>query len=412
MLSDTFLDLAIALGLGLLVGLQQERVASPLAGLRTFGLVSLGGAVSAVLAMQTSAWVVIAGLLAVTAFMVTGNFMLLRGEEPDPGQTTEVAVVVTFLVGALAVAGPTEVAIVCGATTAMLLHLREELHAWVGKLTDRDVRAIMQFVVISLVVLPVLPDRAFGPYHVVNPRQVWWMVVLIVGLNLAGYAAFRLFGQRAGTVLAGVLGGVISSTATTVGYARQTRAQKGRDAVAVVVVWVASGVVFVRIMLEIGAVAPSFLPVAGGPLAIMLALFVVVAAIVWKSGTAPSDIPIDPGNPTELRPAILFGAIYAAVIFVVAAAEDLLGDAGLYAAAAVSGLTDVDALTLSTSRLVATDRLSPDTGWRLVLVAILSNLIFKLVLAASLGSRTFARRLGALGAVAIAVGVGILLFWR
>jgi uncharacterized membrane protein (DUF4010 family) len=300
---------------------------------------------------------------------------------------------------------------VCGATTAMLLHLREELHTWVGRLTDRDVRAIMQFVVISLVVLPVLPDRAYGPYHVVNPRQVWWMVVLIVGLNLAGYAAFRLFGQRAGTALAGVLGGVVSSTATTVGYARQTRTGKGRDAIAVVVVWVASGVVFVRIMLEIGAVAPSFLPVAAGPLAVMLALFVVIAAIIWKSGTAPSDIPIEPGNPTELRPAVLFGLIYAAVIFIVAAAEDLLGDAGLFAAAAVSGLTDVDALTLSTSRLVATERLAPETGWRLVLVAILSNLVFKLILASTLGSREFARRLGALGGVAIAAGVAILFFW-
>lgn len=411
MLSDTFLDLAIALGLGLLVGLQKERAASPLAGLRTFALVSLAGAVSAVLAAETSPWLLVAGLLAVTAFMVTGNFVLLHEEESDPGQTTEVAVVVTFLVGALTVAGPTEVGIVCGATTAMLLHLRDELHNLVGRLTDRDVRAIMQFVVISLVVLPVLPDRAFGPYHVVNPRQVWWMVVLIVGLNLAGYAAFRLFGQRAGTALAGVLGGVISSTATTVGYARQTRAQQGRDASAVVVVWIASGVVFVRIMLEIGAVAPSFLPVAAGPLAIMLALFLVVAAVVWRSGTTPSDIPIEPGNPTELRPAVLFGAIYAAVIFIVAAAEDLLGDAGLFAAAAVSGLTDVDALTLSTSRLVATDRLSPDTGWRLVLVAILSNLVFKLILAASLGSRSFARRLGTLGGVAIAVGVGILFLW-
>lgn len=411
MLSDTFLDLAIALGLGLLVGLQKERAASPLAGLRTFALVALAGGVSAVIATQTTPWVVVAGLLAVTAFMITGNVVLLHEEESDPGQTTEVAVVVTYLVGALTVAGPTEVGIVCGATTAMLLHLRDELHHWVGKLTDRDVRAIMQFAVISLVVLPVLPDRAFGPYHVVNPRQVWWMVVLIVGLNLAGYGAFRLFGERAGTLLAGVLGGVISSTATTVGYARQTHARKGMDASAVVVVWIASGVVFVRVMLEIGAVAPSFLPIAAGPLAIMLALFLVLATFAWKSGTTPSDMPIEPGNPTELQPAVLFGAIYAVVIFFVAAAQDLLGDAGLYAVAAVSGLTDVDALTLSTSRLVATDRLSPDTGWRLVIVAVLSNLVFKLVLAASLGSRSFARRLGVLGGIAIAVGVGILFVW-
>ena len=177
------------------------------------------------------------------------------------------------------------------------------------------------------------------------------------------------------------------------------------------IVWIASGVVFIRILLEIGAVAPDFLPVAAGPLAAMLALFTVAAAFVWRSGTAPPDSPLEPGNPTELKPAILFGALYAVVLLVVAAGQDWLGDVGLYFAAAISGLTDVDAITLSTSRLVDTGRLDPDTGWRVVLIAILSNLAFKLVLAASLGSRAFARRLGALGAVALAAGVAVLLLW-
>ncbi len=412
MLSTTFMDLAIALGLGLLVGLQKERAESPLAGLRTFALVTLAGAVSAVVGLATTPWLLVGGLLAVTTLMVTGNVILIKGQGTDPGQTTEVAVVLMFLVGAMVVVGPREVAIVCGAVTAMLLHLREELRTWVDRLSDSDVRAIMQFVVISLVVLPVLPDQTYGPYAVINPRQVWWMVVLIVGLNLAGYAAFRLMGAKAGTALAGVLGGVVSSTATTISYARQTRTEKGRDGTAVVIVWIASGIVFIRIMLEIAAVAPEFLPVAAGPLTVMFLLFAVMAAVIWKSGTSPGENPLEPGNPSELKPAILFGVLYAVVLFVVAAGQDLLGDAGLYAAAAVSGLTDVDAITLSTSQLVATDRLSPTTGWRLVLIAILSNLVFKLAMAASLGSRAFARKLGALGGLAIAVGIALVFFWR
>lgn len=411
MLSTTLMDLAVALGLGLLVGLQKELAESPLAGLRTFALVTLAGAVAAVVGAETTPWLVVGGLLAVTTLMVTGNMVLIKGAGTEPGQTTEAAVVVMYMVGAMVVVGPRELAIVCGAVIAMLLHLREELRTWVDRLTDRDVRAMMQFVVISLVVLPVLPDQTYGPYDVLNPRQVWWMVVLIVGLNLAGYAAFRLMGARAGTALAGVLGGVISSTATTISYARQTRTEPARAPTAVVIVWIASGVVFVRIMLEIAAVAPAFLPVAAGPLTVMLMLFAVTAVIIWKSGTTPGDNPLDPGNPSELKPAMLFGALYAVVLFVVAAGQDLLGDAGLYAAAAVSGLTDVDAITLSTSQLVASDRLSPDTGWRLVLIAILSNLVFKLAMAATLGSRAFARKLGTLGAVAIAVGVGLVLFW-
>ena len=202
------MDLAIALGLGLLVGLQKQRAESPLAGLRTFALVTWAGAMAALVGQATTHWVVVGGLLAVAALMVTGNAVLMRSSpEADPGQTTESAVVLMYLIGALVVVGPRELAIVGGSATAILLHLREELHTWVDRLSDRDVRAIMQFVLISLVILPVLSDQAFGPYAVVNPRQVWWMVVLIVGLNLVGYASFRLMGANAGTVLAGVLGG-------------------------------------------------------------------------------------------------------------------------------------------------------------------------------------------------------------
>lgn len=412
MLSTTFMDLAIAAGLGLLVGLQKERAESPLAGLRTFALVSLAGAVAATLGAMTTPWVIVAGLLSVTAMMFAGNMVLVHSDAgDDPGQTTEVAVILMYLIGVMVVAGSREVAIVLGASTAMLLHLREELHTWVDRLSDRDVRAIMQFVVISLVILPILPDQTYGPYDVINPRQVWWMVVLIVGLNLAGYAAFRLFGAKAGTALAGVLGGVISSTATTISYARQTKTDPGRDTVAVLVVWIASGVVFLRVMLEIGAVAPSFLPTAAGPLSVMLVVFLALAAFRWRSGTQPGESPLEPGNPSELKPAVLFGVLYAVVLLVLAAAEDLLGDTGLFVAAFLSGLTDVDAITLSTARLVATEGLDPSTGWRVILVGALSNLVFKLGMAATLGSRAFAQRLAALVLVAVAVGGGLLFFW-
>ena len=412
MLSTTFMDLGIAAGLGLLVGLQKERAASPLAGLRTFALVCLSGAVAALVGAETTPWVVVGGLLAIASLMVAGNMVIMQGESgQDPGQTTEAAVILMYLVGALVIVGSREVAIVLGGSIAMLLHLREELHTWVDRLSDRDVRAVMQFVVISLVILPVLPDQAYGPYSVINPRQVWWMVVLIVGLNLAGYAAFRLFGARAGTALAGVLGGIISSTATTISYARQTKTDEGRDMAAVLIVWIASGVVFGRVLLEIGAVAPSFLPVAAGPLLVMLSVFLVLAAFRWRSGSNPGESPLEPGNPSELKPAIFFGLLYAVVLLVVAAAEDLTGDVGLYAAAVLSGLTDVDAITLSTSRLVATDRLDAAVGWRLVLVGSLSNLVFKMAMAATLGSRGFARKLGSLVVVALAAGAALLLFW-
>jgi uncharacterized membrane protein (DUF4010 family) len=411
MLGSTFMDLLIALGIGLLVGLQKERTESPLAGLRTFALASLLGAVAALLSQQMGSWIIVAGLLVIATLMVTGNVMLMRRGDIDPGQTTEVAIVLTFLVGALVVVGPREVAIVLGATMAMLLHLRDELKGWVKRLSDRDVRAVMQFAVISLIILPVLPDQTYGPYDVLNPRQIWWMVVLIVGINLAGYAAFRLMGQRAGTALAGVLGGTISSTATTMSYARLAKASPSHTKTAVVIVWIASGIVFVRILIEIGAVAPAFLPTAAGPVSVMIIVFVVAAVAIWKSSTAPAESPLDPGNPSELKPALLFGTLYAAVLFVVAAAQDMLGNVGLFAAAALSGLTDIDAITLSTSRLVATGVVDQATGWRLILVGAMSNMLFKLGLAASLGTQKMAKRLAVLFSLAIAVGAALIVVW-
>ena len=410
MLGTTFANLATALGLGLLVGLQKERSDSPLAGLRTFGLVALSGGLAALIGGE-SPWVIVAGLLAVATLVVVGNVILIKGHAAEPGQTTEIAIIVTYLIGALAVVGPREAAIVCGATVAILLHLREELRDWVDRLSDADVRAIMQFVVISLVVLPTLPDRTYGPYDVLNPREVWLMVVLIVGINLAGYGAFRVMGARAGVALAGVLGGVISSTATTVSYARTTREDPARTSTAVAIAWIASSVVFIRLMVEIAAVAPSFLPEAAGPMVVLLAIAATLAVFAWRSATSPGQSPLDPGNPTELRPALIFGALYAVILFGIAAAQDMLGDAGLYAAAVVSGLTDVDAITLSTSQLVDGGRLDPDLGWRIIVVAVLSNLVFKVGMAATLGSRAFAQRLGVFATITVLAGLTLVLFW-
>jgi uncharacterized membrane protein (DUF4010 family) len=411
MTTDTLVDLAIALGIGLLIGLQKERMDSPVAGLRTFALVSVCGAVSALISGTTGPWIVIAGLLAITALTVMGNAISMRGGTIDPGQTTEVAIVLTFLLGALVVIGPREGAIVLGATVAILLHLRDELKSWVASLSDRDVRAMMQFVVVSLIVLPVLPDQTYGPYDVLNPRQIWWMVVLIVGLNLIGYGAFRLLGEKVGTALAGILGGVVSSTATTVTYARIAKDNEALTPIAVVIVWIASSVVFIRVLLEISVVNPSFLPVAAGPIGMMLLVMAAGTGVIWRATKEKSAHPLQPKNPAQLKAALTFGALYAAVLFGVAAAQDLLGTAGLFGAAALSGISGMDEITLTASQMVLRQTLDADTGWRVIIVASLSNLVFKFSLAAALGSRAMATRLGVLFTVAIVAGATLIVLW-
>jgi uncharacterized membrane protein (DUF4010 family) len=332
----------------------------------------------------------------------------MRGGGEPPGVTTEVTMLVMYSIGVYLMMGDMAVAIaVCGAV-AVLLHLKPQLHSLAAKIGDRDFTAAMQFALISLVVLPVLPDRYYGPYEVLNPFRIWLMVVLIVGISLAGYVAYKLLGARAGSWAAGILGGLISSTATTVSVSRRSAEMPGTAQLSAFVILVASAIVFLRVGILIGATAPSFLRAALLPLVAMFALLVVMGGINLRGpGGGAGPMP-EQGNPTELRSALLFGLLYALVLLAVAAANTAFGDRGLYVAAVLSGLTDMDAITLSIAQLVSTGEVAPATGWRLILVAAMSNLVFKGVVVAMLGDRRLLGRVGVGFGVAGALGVGLL----
>jgi uncharacterized membrane protein (DUF4010 family) len=410
-LSSAFLQLGISLGLGLLVGLQRERVASRLAGIRTFPLVAVLGTVCAHLAPRFGGSVVAAGLLSVAALIVIGNAAKLRSENPDPGLTTEMAILLMFGVGVLVGIGATEIGIALGGGAAVLLQYKIQLHGLARRIGDDDFRAIIQFALISLVILPVLPDRTYGPYEVLNPRQIWWMVVLIVGLGLGGYVAYKLVGARSGVVLAGILGGAISSTATTVSYARQAAAGISPGPAPAVVIGISSAVVFARVLTEIAVVAPGFLAIAGPPILALMLLLVAGAGVLWKRiGSDKGRMP-EQRNPSQIGTALLFAILYAVVLLAVAAAKERLGSGGLTAVAILSGLTDMDAITLSTSQLVQAGRLDPATGWRLIVAASLSNLVFKAGTVAVLGNRRLFIRVAVLYAAVLAGGTAFIVAW-
>lgn len=246
------------------------------------------------------------------------------------------------------------------------------------------------------------------------------MVVLIVGISLGGYVAYKLLGRSRGTAVAGLLGGLVSSTATTVSYARRSRdaggdpakpGDRGLTRVASVVILLASAVVFVRVLVEIAVVARGAFPAMAPPLALLLAVAVGVAAVLWIGvRREPAEVP-EPGNPTELRSALLFGFLYAAVLLAVAAAKEHWQGSGLWVVSVLSGLTDMDAITLSTSRLVQDGRLDAGLGWKLILVASLSNLVFKGAMVAVLGSRALARRIAGLFGVLLLAGGLVLWLW-
>jgi len=404
-------EIGIALGLGLLVGLQRERVASPLAGFRTFPLITVSGTIAALLGQSFGGWIVGAGLIALAGLIVVGNLAKQKKGDLDPGLTTEVAMLLMYGVGAYVVVGPAAAAIAIGGGVAVLLHLKPEMHSLAARIGNADFKAIMQFVLVSFVILPVLPDQAYGPYQVLNPHRIWVLVVLIVGISLAGYMVYKFFGEKAGVMMGGILGGIISSTATTVSYARRSRQAKGSSKLAAQVILIASTVVFVRVLMLIAATAPASLREAGPPLGAMLGVMMVLSVGTWfvdrhaKVQMPPQD------NPTELKSAILFAALFALVTLGVAAAKEHFGQRGLYVVAILSGLTDMDAITLSTTQIVKSGQTDVHTGWRLILAAALANLVFKAGTTAVLGDRKLFLRVSALFGVAFAAGILILILW-
>lgn len=407
--AQAFQHFGLALLMGLLVGMQRERSQTAIAGIRTFPLVTVGGTLCAHLAQAWGGWIIAAGLAGVTALAVAAYVTRSdRGE--SHGLTTEFALIAMFAVGAYVVVGPQPVAVAVGCGVAVLLQFKPELHGLARRLEEPDLRAIMQFVLIAFIVLPVLPSRNYGPWSVLNPREIWLMVVLIVGISVIGLIVQKLYGENAGTLLGGIMGGIISSTATTASYARRTRSDEASVPASALVVLIASTVLYGRVLVEIQVVAPGFLWEAAPRVAAMLLASLVLIALLWRSRRPQGETATLQPDQSELKTAILFGVLYAAVLLGVAAARHYLGSGGLFVVAAISGMTDMDAITLSTSRLVATGHLESRIGWQMIVTATLSNLVFKAGLALMLGHRALAPRVALVFGVPFLVGLGTLFF--
>lgn len=403
-------QLAIALGLGLLVGLQREWAAKEIAGIRTFPLITAFGTLSGTLAQHAGGWILAAALASVATMIAVGNLAKVRRGDTDPGITTEIAALLMFGVGAALAYGYIVGGVTVAGAVAVLLQSKQPLHNFVAKIGEGELREIIRLVLIGLVILPLLPNREFGPYHVINPFKIWLMVVLIVGISLAAYLLSRMLGPKPGSILAGVLGGLISSTATTVAYSRRSRADGRLVTTGTIVIITASAVVFARAIFEILLVAPG---IATRTLPPLIAMGLWVSAIAVASfvflgrGTASSE----EHPPSDFKAAVAFGALYAVVLLLVAVADEHLGRESLYLVAGLSGLTDMDAITLSTAQLVDTGRLDGSVGWRLILTGALANLVFKGAVVATLGPAALRARVLVAFGLAVAGGGALLLWW-
>lgn len=409
------LRFAVALGLGLFVGLERERrkaADTGFAGVRTFGLIGVTGALSAYLQTQLGApWMLPAAFLALATLVAVSYW--ITAPRGDVGITTEVAALVTFLLGALCFLGMLSLAASLAVVTALVLSLRDRLHDLARRLDATDVEATLKFAIIALIVLPLVPDRNFGPppLDVVNPYKIWWMVVLISGVDFASYVLVKIVGPEHGPGITGLLGGLVSSTALTLGFARRSREDAALCtplALGIVLAW---SVMFVRVLVLAAVMAPDTASRLAIGLGVPALAALVLAGILWRRNRTTPRTRVESGrNPFELVQALKFGAIFGVVVVVAKAAQVHLGTRGLYAAGAVAGLTDVDAISLSMLDLARSDPGQSAVAARTIEIAVLANTAFKGGMALALGSSALRRSL--VPAVIVLIGacaVGVFL---
>ncbi len=416
---DPFLRLGAALAIGFLIGFERgwrkrdDPEGSRTAGLRTFALIGLVGGIAGYFSRTTGdalgLLVIGAGFLAVAALAVA-MYLTASRAHGNIGATTEFATLVAYGLGALAGHGEIVLALAAALTTVALLDTKAPLHGLLQRVQHDELRSAIKLLLVSAVLLPILPDRGFGPGQILNPYRLWWIVVLIAGLSLAGHFARRAAGPSAGPLLTGLVGGLISSTAVSVSAARLSARAADAVAAQAAAVAAAQAVMCLRILIVAGALNADLVPllipalVAAAGAAILGAFLQTrisrAARRTAKDAGAPHDLP---KAPDDLGTAIAFAAVLAAVMLASHYARAWLGISGLYATAALAGLVDVDAITVAAATLPE----APAAVVAAILIAAAVNTLIKFGIAAALGAADFARRVGVLiGAVIVAGGAG------
>lgn len=405
---ELFERLAIALALGLLIGLErgwkgrEAAEGQRIAGIRTFGLISLLGALWAMAAREVGEVLLGFAFVAFAGVLIAAHVVGAR-EQQGYGITTVVAALITFVLGALSMVGDLAVTAAAAVVTTVLLGVKPLLHEWVQHLKWRELLAAFKLLLISVVLLPVLPDRGYGPWEALNPRQIWWWVVLIATISFVGYFAVRIAGTRLGILFTAMFGGLASSTALTLNFSRLGRRSPGGHLLLSAGIIVAAATMFPRVLLEVGIVNPQLLPLVLWPMLAMTLSCCLAAPLLWRRAARGSCPEVKLENPFELRPALQFGVLLVAIMLLSKAAEQWFGATGIYVLAAVSGLSDVDAITLSLSRLARHD-LDAHVAARSIVLASIVNTLAKGTLVSALAGRRMGLQVGNVFLLASAIG--------
>ena len=413
---------AFALLIGALIGLErefhQQKEESPdFAGIRTFSLISLLGAVAAFLAADYGvilAALALAGLILMVTVSYSGALFRSRTE---PGITTEVGAVLTFLFGVLVIGEQETVAIALAVITSLLMAMKGRLHGAIRNMSTEDIHVTLQFALVAAVILPLLPNRALDPFGLLNPFQIWLMVVFISGIGFSGYILMNILGPSQGINLMGFLGGLASSTATTISFSSASRENPRMSPQYARAVIMASTVMFPRVFVLILVIHPPLAAKAAAPLAAMLAAGLIYIFLAGKrTGVSGEDspAPVKVGNPLKLSTAVKFGLLFAFVLIIIEFAQSSLGTTGVYLTSFLTGLTDADAITLSLTRLASRNQITLQVAGIAVVLASLMNTLSKGAIAYFSGSHELRKHVLPALSIIILIGLisaGITFFW-
>ncbi len=413
--NQTTIHLAVALLLGAIIGLErgwdarEQKSGERIAGIRTFSLVGLLGGISAVLTTEITVWAFPVLLLCVAAMG-----LVAYGERLDHIRnfsiTGLVGMLLTFCFGAVAVAVDPVIATAAAVVTAIILDNKQEIHGWVQKLQAHELDAALKLLLISVVMLPLLPNERMGPGGVLNPREIWWMVVMIASISFVGYFAIRVAGARKGILFTSLFAGLSSSTALTLHFARQSAKNPDFNPQFAAGILIACGTMFPRILVYCLVINTALLPQLIWPVLVMTALLYGPALFIWQKNSKQQQVsqPNLSQNPLDLSSALVFGFLLTAILLLGEFLKNAFGDAGVYALAATSGVADVDAITLSLTRM-SNNGLAMDAAVLGIVIAAAVNNLVKSGIAWTIGNR----EAGLLVAVpmVLSLGAGLLVAW-
>jgi uncharacterized membrane protein (DUF4010 family) len=392
---------AMALLMGLLIGIEREhsigieREPSQkdfpfFAGVRTFPLITLFGFLCGLAARAGWGWMLPVGLAGVCAIAVAAFIVWSQG--PYKGATTEFMTLLAFVFGALTALGYLIPAATFAVVSTLLLSVKAPLHRLAESIQEGELYAILKFLVVSVIILPLLPNRAFGPLQALNPRLIWWMVVLISGLSMVGYVLTKFLGARQGIAVTGILGGMTSSTAATFDFSHQARsAGESLARYFALGITIASTIMFVRVVIITAVIYAPLARALTLPIALPFIAGVGISIYLWKRKESEQNAALQVKNPMELWSAIKFGLVFAVVMFVSKAGYHYFGSSGIYVTGVLAGLVDLDAFTISAAHLAQESILAPNTANASILLACATNTLVKGGIAVVLGGRPLSK---------------------